>query len=284
VVESLRHYKILDRIGSVDDGEAYRARDLRHGRTVAIKVLSAARAADPAARSRFLSEAQAATILSHPNIATVYEAGEENGVVFVALEFVPGETLKNVVAGRPLNPRRAADFAAQLADALAEAHAHGFSHGALHAESVMITPKGNAKIPGFVVGPAPDPAGVAGELPDPGDIVQLGALLFEMLTGKPVTLPGTRPPVPAAFEPVIAKALHAEPNERYQSAASFAAAVREAAGAWSPPAAASAPAPGRKIPVPARKTKGRRATGWLVTIVVLVVLAALVWLASGAGR
>src|SRR5204863_3097634 len=104
MVESLGHYKILDRIGSGGLGEVYRARDTRAGRTVAIKVVPEAIADDPARRERLLRDARTAATLSHPNIAALYEAGEDRGRVFLAFEFVPGETLKAVIAGRPMNP------------------------------------------------------------------------------------------------------------------------------------------------------------------------------------
>src|SRR5207247_6155665 len=111
--DSLAHYRILERIGAGGMGEVYRARDTRLGRTVAIKVLPAAVADDPERRDRFVREARATAALSHPNIAALYEIGEDQGHLFLAFEFVPGDTLKTVVAGRPLNPRRAIDFAAQ---------------------------------------------------------------------------------------------------------------------------------------------------------------------------
>src|SRR2546422_11695032 len=97
-------------------GVVHRARATRSGRTVAIKVLASDVADDPARRDRFLREARAAAALSHPNIAALYEIGEDQGQLFLVFEFVPGETLKTVIGGRALNPRRAIDFAVQIAD------------------------------------------------------------------------------------------------------------------------------------------------------------------------
>src|SRR5215831_7567768 len=128
MLEQLGHYRILDRIGSGGMGEVYRARDTRLGRTVAIKVLPPDLADDPDRRERFLRDARAAAALSHPNIAALYEIGEENGQLYLVFEFVPGEPLSKIIAGRPLNPRRAVQFAAQIADALADAHAAGIVH------------------------------------------------------------------------------------------------------------------------------------------------------------
>ena len=88
--ETLGHYKILDRIGAGGMGEVYRARDTRLGRTVAIKVLPADIAGDPDRRERFLQDARAAAALSHPNIAALYEIGEDQDQLFLVFEFVPG--------------------------------------------------------------------------------------------------------------------------------------------------------------------------------------------------
>ena len=212
--ETLGHYKILDRIGAGGMGEVYRARDTRLGRTVAIKVLIAGVAGDPDRRARFLQEARATAALSHPNIAALYEIGEDQDQLFLVFEYVPGETLKNVIAGRPLNPRRAIDLAVQIADALADAHAEGIVHRDIKSDNIIVTPKGNAKILDFGLatwtagGAERDHAAQAtmmntaegttlgtvaymspeqalGERVDHRtDIFSLGIVMFEMLTGK----------------------------------------------------------------------------------------------------
>src|SRR5947209_2623246 len=147
--ETLGHYKILDRIGVGGMGEVYRARDTRLGRTVAIKDLANDVAHDPARRDRFLREARAAATLSHPNIAALYEIGDDQEHLFLVFEFVPGDTLTTVIGGRALNPRRAVDFAVQIADALADAHAEGVVHRDIKPANVIITPKDKAKILDF---------------------------------------------------------------------------------------------------------------------------------------
>ncbi|PYQ74093.1 MAG: hypothetical protein DMG04_11650 [Acidobacteria bacterium] len=216
MVEQLGQYKILDRIGAGGMGDVYRARDTRLGRTVAIKVLSAAVADDAARRERFMREARAAAALSHPNIAALYEIGEDAGELFLAFEYVPGETLRALIGGRPLNPRRAIDLGVQIADALADAHAEGIVHRDIKPDNIIVTPKGNAKIldfglatwtaggaerahaaeaatmmatsPGMTIGTVAymSPEQALGEAVDQRtDIFSLGIVMFEMLTGKP---------------------------------------------------------------------------------------------------
>ncbi|MCU1383704.1 MAG: serine/threonine protein kinase [Acidobacteria bacterium] len=221
--ETLGHYKILDRIGAGGMGEVYRARDTRLGRTVAIKVLKTEVAADPVRRARFLQDARAAAALSHPNIAALYEIGEDQDQLFLVFEYVPGETLKTVIAGRPLNLRRAIDLAIQIADALADAHTEGIVHRDIKADNILVTPKGNAKILDFglatwtLSGAERDQAAQAATMIDTDtgtgttlgtvaymspeqvlgervdhrtDIFSLGIVIFEMLTGR---LPFTAP-------------------------------------------------------------------------------------------
>lgn len=209
-------YKIRDRLGSGGVGDLYRAQDTRLGRTVAVRVVRAAIAGDPSRKEQFLADAGAAARISHPNIATLYETAELDGSLFVVSEFVPGDSLTALIAGRPLNPRRAVDLAVQLSDGLAEAHAHGIVHGDLRPDSIVVTPKGNAKIldfglsgwtrGGFARRTAPQLArGAAADLdlgslsrtlsylsPEQAlgdrvdcrsDIFSLGSVFFEMLTG-----------------------------------------------------------------------------------------------------
>src|SRR5439155_13959191 len=90
MLETLGEYKILDRIGAGAIGEVYRARDTRHGRTVAIKIVDPSIASDPVRRERLLQDARASAVLSHPNIAALYETAEDQGRLFLAFEFVPG--------------------------------------------------------------------------------------------------------------------------------------------------------------------------------------------------
>jgi eukaryotic-like serine/threonine-protein kinase len=212
MLEALGHYRILDRIGAGLIGQLYRARDMRAGRTVAVRIVAADIADESARRKQFLEDASAAAALSHPNIAALYEIAEDGGFLFLVSEFVPGETLKNAIAGQGLNLRRALDHAIQLADALAEAHAHPVLHLDIHPDAVMVTPKGHAKFLDFglsrwtasgterrqlpvrsastadtrsCVAAYMSPEQVAGRPVDArSDVFSLGVVLFEMLTGK----------------------------------------------------------------------------------------------------
>jgi serine/threonine protein kinase len=149
MLDELGDYKILERIGVGGLGEVYRARDTRRGRTVALKVVPDAIAGDAERRPRFTADAQAAAALSHPNIAALYELGEDKDHLFLAFEYVPGDTLQAAIAGRPMNARHAAEHGVQIADALAEAHAAGIVHGDIKPANIMVTPKGSAKILDF---------------------------------------------------------------------------------------------------------------------------------------
>ncbi len=146
--DRIAHYNILSTIGSGAQGTVYRARDTVHGRTVAIRVLTEGMN-DPAQRARALDLVQPYKALTHQHVATLFEAGEQRGSIYLVYEFVPGERLNAALAGQPMNLRRALDLATQLADALAEAHALGLVHGSLTASSVVVTPKGHAKILDF---------------------------------------------------------------------------------------------------------------------------------------
>ena len=227
--DALGHYKILERIGAGGLGEVYRGRDTRLGRTVAIKVPADDLQADTVRREELLRDANTALALSHPNIATLYEVGDEGGRTFLVSEFAPGETLKRVIAGQPMNPRRAVDLAAQIADGLADAHASDIIHGHLGPDAIIVTPKGNAKILdfGFARWTRGGPSRADEGVDERADLRALGRLLFEMLTGKP-TASGQAvelSPLPDELRAMVAKAVAAE-GDTYQSAAAMAAELR----------------------------------------------------------
>jgi Tol biopolymer transport system component/predicted Ser/Thr protein kinase len=142
-------YEILAPLGAGGMGEVYRARDARLSREVAIKVLPATMAADPDRRARFEQEARSASGLNHPNILTVYDIGEADGTIYIAMELVEGRTLREVVAGDPLPTRKLLDIAVQTAEGLAKAHSAGIVHRDLKPENVMVSKDGFVKILDF---------------------------------------------------------------------------------------------------------------------------------------
>jgi eukaryotic-like serine/threonine-protein kinase len=143
-------YEIVEPIGSGGMGEVYRARDTRLGRIVAIKVLRRDVAADPDRIDRFEREARSASALNHPNIVTIYDVGVEGTTSFIAMEWVEGSSLRDLVAsGKPLPDATVASLGAQMADGLARAHAAGIVHRDLKPDNVMVTADGLVKILDF---------------------------------------------------------------------------------------------------------------------------------------
>jgi serine/threonine protein kinase len=264
MIEQLDHYKILERIGAGSLGEVYRARDTRLGRTVAIKVPGPQLQADRERCAALARDARAASVLSHPNVASLYEIADEGGRLFLVFEFVPGEPLKRLIAGRPLNTRHAVNLATQLADALADAHALDMVHGGLTSDTIMVTPKGNAKILDFGMTKwTSRPA--SGSLDQRTDIRALGTVLVEMLTGKP-PVAGSDPlasSVPPELADVVAKALEVHADGGYEAAATCAAELRSVAAMLDTRAAAAEPS--RVVPI-------RREPRWWLWVAVAVVL------------
>jgi TolB-like protein len=197
-------------------GEVYRALDTRLGREVAVKILPPAFAADPESIRRFEKEARAVASLSHPNVVTLLDVGDQEGVRYAVAELVAGETLRTRLAAGPLSAREASEIAAQVAEGLAAAHEKGVVHRDMKPENVVITPSGLARILDFGLAKSSAPAG--GEavedaatrsalLTEPGviagtvgymspeqvrgepvdgrsDVFSLGVVLWEMLTGR----------------------------------------------------------------------------------------------------
>jgi TolB-like protein/tetratricopeptide (TPR) repeat protein/predicted Ser/Thr protein kinase len=142
-------YEVLALLGAGGMGEVFRARDLRLGREVAIKLLPPAMAAHPARVRRFEQEARASSALNHPHILTVYDVGTADSRLFIVMELVEGKTLRDLLGEGPLLLRKALDLAVQMASGLAKAHAAGIVHRDLKPENVMVTRDGFVKVLDF---------------------------------------------------------------------------------------------------------------------------------------
>ncbi|HEX9436806.1 MAG TPA: protein kinase [Candidatus Limnocylindria bacterium] len=249
-------YRLIERIDEGGAGEVWRARDERLARDVAVKLLGAQ--ADPAFRERFTDEARRAAGISHPNVVTVFDEGEDGPDAFMVMEHVRGRTLRDVVAERgALAPIEAARIIAQVADALDAAHAAGVIHCDVKPANVILDERGVAKLTDFGIaraarGPAEHeliatpryiaPERIEGKAPTPAsDVYGLGLVAYELLAGQPPfegtetddllreRLEGAIPSVRRArvgiapeIDVVIAKALARDPSRRYASAGLFA--------------------------------------------------------------
>src|SRR5579862_8122703 len=192
----LGSYEIVSPLGAGGMGEVYRAKDPRLGREIAIKVLPAAVGDDRGRRQRFEQEARSASALNHPNILTVYDIGEADGALYIAMELVEGRTLRELVAsGEPLPTKRLLDLAAQIAEGLAKAHSAGIVHRDLKPENLMVSKDGYVKILDFGLAKLTEtPAQDASVLPtavaaptEPGTVMgTAGYMSPEQASGQPV--------------------------------------------------------------------------------------------------
>ncbi|MHC4848874.1 MAG: protein kinase domain-containing protein [Planctomycetota bacterium] len=213
--ETVAHYRITGKLGEGGMGAVYRADDTKLRRQVALKFLPPELAADPAARRQMLKEAQVASRLHHPNIATIFEVQENVDPPFIAMELVEGESLKDILSRGALPTKRMLEVAKQLADGLEEAHGAGVLHRDLKPANVMVDAKGRVKILDFGLAvltgrerspvEAPDafltrsrtqwstggtvpympPEQLRGETTDVrGDVFSFGVLLYECLSGR----------------------------------------------------------------------------------------------------
>ncbi|MFL6212699.1 MAG: UvrD-helicase domain-containing protein [Blastocatellia bacterium] len=146
---TIAHYRIIEPLGAGGMGAVYKALDEKLHREVALKLLPADAVTHDDRRRRFLQEARAASRLNHPHILTVYEVGEADGVPFIAMEYIEGETLRQRINGQPLPVSEAIDIALQIAEGLRKAHEHGIVHRDLKPENLMVSRDGYAKILDF---------------------------------------------------------------------------------------------------------------------------------------
>ena len=213
VGRTISHYQVLSLLGAGGMGEVYLARDPRLDRTVALKILPGEFAADADRMQRFTREAKAASALNHPNVAHIYDVGESDGISFIVMEHVEGETLLTRIRRR-ITPREVVDIAVQAADALDLAHAKGITHRDIKPANLMLTHRGHVKVLDFgvakmarndegrangdwtvepvtavgsVVGSAPymSPEQIAGgDVDSRSDVFSLGVVIYQMTTGQ----------------------------------------------------------------------------------------------------
>lgn len=256
--QTISHYKILEKLGGGGMGIVYKAEDTKLKRTVALKFLPPDLTSDPEAKTRFIHEAQAASVLQHSNICTIHDIDETaDGQLFICMDCYDGETLKKQIERGPIEPEEAVRIGIQVADGLSRAHEAGIVHRDIKPANIMVTNHGEVKIVDFGIaklgaatrlkksavtsGTAAymSPEQITGQESDcRSDLFSLGIVLYELVTGKrpfvgdheaavfysildlePEPPSKLRPDLQPGLERIILRLLQKDPAKRYQTAA-----------------------------------------------------------------
>ena len=252
--QTISHYRLLEKLGEGGMGVVYKAEDTKLKRLVALKFLRSGVLEDEEHRERFLREAQAAASLNHPNISTIYEIDEVEGLPFIAMELVEGESIKQKIKMRPLELDQAIEIVVQTLQGLQAAHEKGIVHRDIKGSNLMLTPKGQVKIMDFGLAQLAErsqltktatilgtPAYMSPEqarrqpIDRRTDIWSVGVVVYEMLTGRlpfegerqeavlyaigneePDPITALRSGLPVELDRIVSKAMAKNPDERYQ--------------------------------------------------------------------
>ncbi len=251
---TIGHYRIVEKIGKGGMGTVWKAEDTTLHRTVAIKSLSPDLVEEQKARQRFIREAEAASSLNHPNITTIYELLEDGDQNHIAMEYVEGETIRQIVRARRVRSVEAVGIILQAAEALQTAHSHGLLHRDVKSANIMLTGEGRVKLTDFGLAHLDDrssltssgttlgtvaysaPEHLTGQAYDArSDIWSLGVVLYELLArelpfsgasegevihsiinNEPDRSFGMRADVPDSLEQILTRMLAKDPDRRYQ--------------------------------------------------------------------
>ena len=253
--KTILHYKILEKLGEGGMGIVYKAEDIKLKRIVALKFLPSHVTSSKEDLARFNQEAQAAAVLNHPNICTIYAIEEGSEGQFISMEYIDGITLNRKIADSPLKNNDVISYAIQIGEALQEAHAGGIVHRDIKSENIMVNSKNQIKVMDFGLAKlkgsikltkSSTTAGTlaymapeqiqGGEIDARSDIFSFGIVFFEMLTGRlpfhgehdasmmysiineePVPLQKYLPEASSDLMHIINRALEKDPEDRYQS-------------------------------------------------------------------
>lgn len=304
-------YQITKELGRGSMGVVYQAHDPQIDRVIALKVLRPDRMSSAGFVQRFMREAKAIGRITHPNIVTVYDVGEDQETVYIAMEFLEGRPLNAFAQEKPLTPADIADIGIQVAQSLDYAHARGIVHRDIKPQNIMITPANQVKITDFGIAHIDDPDAShqtqAGEIlgtpnympPEQvlgkkvdgrSDLYSLGVILYELATGQrpfkgdnlaaifhaitaetPARPDTLNPDLPAALSDIILRCLEKDPAARFQNGQELAAALKASLKA----------AEGTAVPAPPARKKS---LGLIIAavLVVIVMAAAAVYLAPRA--